>query len=97
MSDCYKVRKHHLKYVLVKSFFVKKKSNVSKFAANVLKLAPHSKVVLVGRRQSGVIIVNNLYLIKQNLKRKNLENILLELTVFDDKIPFLCKQMIPFC
>ena len=53
-------------------------------------------MVLVGRRQSGMIIVGNSHFIKQNLKRKNLENILLKLTVSDEEILFLCQQLIPF-
>ena len=50
-----------------------KQGNISEPVANVLKLATDGKVVLVGRRQSNVFTVNDLYFRNQNYNRKNLE------------------------
>ena len=55
------------------------------------------KVVLVGRRQSKVTSVKDLYFIKENCKAKILEIILLKITVYGQKINFLYLQLIPFC
>ena len=52
------------------------------------------KVVLVGRRQSNVISVNNLYFINENYKRKIPE--VLEVATYGRKIHFLCLLLIPF-
>ena len=55
------------------------------------------KVVLVGRRQSKVTSVKDLYFIKDNCEEKIPEIILLKITAYGQKIHFLYLQLIHFC
>ena len=103
--ECYNIRKLFLKNALAWSFFfAMKQLNVSHSVANIPKDAPDGVsmfpnlslifwsthlmvwVILV---QSSVNSVNDLYFIKQNSNRSNLENIVLKTTVYAPEIHFL--------